>query len=307
MVFEEKGGRIVGFFGRVPKPILFRGDAISGIVGTYFWVDPANRGKFVGIRLLRAALAGPQDLFYADATSDVARKLLVIAGASVSAPLSCHWLRPLRPLSLVLSRTKGGARTRLLAKAGTPAALILDRLSSRLPYIRVPRPAADLSLREIDCESLLKCKSRLEPRKVIRPDNNTWLSWALVRLRADKEMFGRLRMLGAYDRTENLVGWCVLCTKPGQIAEILDFGATDKAAPKLFDLVIREAYRAGATGLAGRADSILQGIVSRSHSFFRPNDQCMVFHSRHPEIFDAFQRGDVNLSRLDGEFVAGPP
>ena len=237
----------------------------------------------------------------------MARKLLIIAGAGVSAPLSCHWLRPLRPLSLVLSRAKGAAPTRLLATAGTPTALILDRLSSRLPYIRVPPPAADLSLREIDCESLLRCKSRLEPRKVIQPDNNIWLSWALGRLRAGKEMFGRLRILGAYDRRENLVGWCVLCTKPGQIAELLDFGATDKAAPKLFDLVIREAYRAGAAGLAGRADPVLQGIVSRSHSFFRPNDECMVFHSKHPEIRHAFERGDVNLSRLDGEFVAGPP
>ncbi len=306
LVFEEKCGHVVGFLGLVPKPILFRREPISGAVGTYFLVDPANRGKLIGIQLLRAALAGQQDLLFGDAVSDVAKRLLSIAGAGVSTRLSYHWVRPLRPLALVLSKVKGPSAKRGLAKAAAAPAAILDRLSSRLPFIRVPRPTTDLSLREIDRDSLLICKSRLEPRKGIQPNSNIWLSWAIARMQASPSIFGCLRLLGSFDRTDRLVGWCVLCTKPGQIAEVLDFGATDKVAPHQFDLVTIEAFRAGATGLAGRIDPNLLGIVSNSYCFVRPNNW-MMFHSRHPEIWDAFERDDVDLSRMDGEFIFGLP
>ncbi len=306
LVYEEKGGAISGFLGVAPRRMRVQGDTAMAAISTQFMVDPESRGSLVGVHLMRTFLDGPQDISIADEANDVARRLWEGLGGSISAPFSSHWLRPLRPARLALLFAARRSRRRFLARAGSPLAPIVDGVAARLPYFGVPRPADTLSLREIDNDTLLKCILEATRRCAVWPDyDRTYLDWALTRARERKDTFGEVRQVGAFDANGKLVGWCVYCALRGGISEVLGFGARDNVAAALFDLICREARRAGAIALAGRSDQSLLGILSGSFCLFRPNAHWMLVHSRDPELKHTLMLGNASLSRLDGEFVLG--
>ena len=306
LVYEEKGGAISGFLGVAPRPMRVQDDTVMAAISTQFMVDPDMRGSLVGVHLMRTFLDGPQDMSIADEANDIARRLWEGLGGSISAPFSSHWLRPLRPARLALLFAARRSGRGLLARAGSPLAPIVDGVAARLPYFGVPQPADTLSLRDIDNDTLLKCILEAISRRAVWPDyDRSYLDWALARARAREDTFGEVRQVGAYDGRGRLVGWCVYCALRGGISEVLGFGARDNVAAALFDLICRQAWRAGAIALAGRSDPSLLGILSGSICLFRPNAPWMLVHSRDPELKHSLMLGNASLSRLDGEFVLG--
>src|SRR2546425_8617455 len=60
----EEVGEIVGFIGIIPRPFIYRGEAIRAAVSTDFMVHPAHRG--LGGLLLQAFLRNGHDICIAD-------------------------------------------------------------------------------------------------------------------------------------------------------------------------------------------------------------------------------------------------
>jgi len=94
---SEEDGRIAGFVCVVPRPMVFRGRLIRAAVGCLYMVDPNRRNSLTALELIRAVLAGPQDLFIADGANDEARRLWLAAGGSAPILYGLHWTRLLRP------------------------------------------------------------------------------------------------------------------------------------------------------------------------------------------------------------------
>ena len=80
----EEDGRITGFAGVVPRRMALRGRPIRVAVGIHFMVDPDRRHSLTALQLLKACFSGPQDLYLADAASDLSRHLWIRLGGTAS-------------------------------------------------------------------------------------------------------------------------------------------------------------------------------------------------------------------------------
>src|SRR5258706_2633535 len=129
---SEERGRLAGFAGVVPRPMVFRGRPIRAAVGCLYMVDPDRRNSLIAFQLLRAALAGPQDLFMADGSNDATRRLCLGAGGSAPLLYNLHWTRPLRPAQYAFSLVKGGGFGKSVALAMRPLGRLTDALLARL-------------------------------------------------------------------------------------------------------------------------------------------------------------------------------
>ena len=69
LVAEGSGGKIIGFHGVIPRLMELDGRRIRVAVGSQFMIDPAHRG-LAGLELLRAFLGGPQELSFADCSTE---------------------------------------------------------------------------------------------------------------------------------------------------------------------------------------------------------------------------------------------
>jgi len=99
----EEDGRMAGFAGVMPRPMVFRGRPIRVAVGCQFMVDPNRRHGLTALQLARAALSGPQDLFVADGANDLSRQMWVGLGGTAPLLYNLQWTRPLRPARFALS------------------------------------------------------------------------------------------------------------------------------------------------------------------------------------------------------------
>lgn len=74
-------GRILGFLGVMPRPMLFNGQLIKAAPSSQFIVAPESRS--VGVMLLRAFFEGPQDLSLTDEANSISRKLWEKIGGTI--------------------------------------------------------------------------------------------------------------------------------------------------------------------------------------------------------------------------------
>ena len=132
LVHEDEHGKLVGFLGVVPRRMIFQDEPIRVAIATQLMVSPERRG-LAGRRLVRAFLAGPQDLSMSDLGNDATRLLWESLGGSVSVTHSVTWEKALRPCRLAVSRLGGGALRRGAALAAQPLVALGDVLAAAWP------------------------------------------------------------------------------------------------------------------------------------------------------------------------------
>ena len=97
LVYEDKSGKIVGFLGVIRRKMSLRGRSIRAAFGGNFVVHPEARSSPAGLHLLKAYMAGDQDLSLTDSANDLSRILMGPLGFRTIVPFSVSWARPLRP------------------------------------------------------------------------------------------------------------------------------------------------------------------------------------------------------------------
>src|SRR5262245_47665860 len=134
LVYQEPKGRILGFLGVMPRPMLFNGRLIEAALGSQFIVAPDSRP--VGVALLRAFFAGPQELSLTDEANSVSRKLWEKIGGTITMSYSVHWMRPLRPcryaVSLLSSFFQENKPWSYLVSASAPICNLADAIAVQI-------------------------------------------------------------------------------------------------------------------------------------------------------------------------------
>ena len=97
--YFDRGGVLVGCLGVMPRPMMFRDQAIRAVVTHNFMVDAANRGGLAAIQLMRSLMDRGPDLVLADGNA-AARRICEGIGGRVVEERSARWLRVLRPAGL---------------------------------------------------------------------------------------------------------------------------------------------------------------------------------------------------------------
>jgi hypothetical protein len=290
LVYEDPHGRVGGFLGVVPRVMMLRGEPLRVAVATQLMVAVRHRG-LVGLRLVRAYRDGPYDLCLSDAANDAARRLWLSVGGDVASVWGYGWERVLRPLA---HRVAGRTGSTLARSLGAAAAMLLRRPGWR------DGPARG-TVEPLDAARMAEAAPRLLQEYALRPRyEDGSLVWLLAQL-AEKRQFGTLE--GALVRDGNVVtGWFVYCLAPSGSAEVVQLVARAADRERLLAHVSHHAWRHGAHTLTGRLSPDWLPALAAGHCSLRADAPCVLFGSTRFDVLRAMERGDVFLSRADGEW-----
>jgi hypothetical protein len=302
LVHEESDGNITGFLGSLPRKMKMNGGPVQLRIASQFFVDPASRG-FVGLRLTRAFLDGPQDISLTDEANSSARMIWERFGARICSFASLRWLAILRPCSFGLfASQKVGLLNGTLMRGLTPVARMIDALGSRVPVnpLRVVPPR--LAGEPLDSDTLAACLTESAERKTLRPDyDKVTVEWLLHRASALRGS-GSLRQVLVRTKSAT-AGWYVYYVNPRGLSEVVLLCARNECVNDVVEHLFYDAWQHGASVLIGRPDmDFLQSLSSRRCVLYSSPRQWMLVHSRRTELVDAFLREDAFFSRLDGEW-----
>lgn len=298
LVYEAGGRGIVGVLGVMRRPMSLRGRSVQAAVSHDFMVDPCARTTPAAMELVRAFLAGPQDLSLADGNA-ASRKVWAAFGGLTAPLYSLRWTRPLRPAGCALRFL--GRRGLAAAVAARPLAAAVDAVATRVPGTPLYLPAPRVSGSIMTAETLLACLGEFFGARSLRPVYDAGsLAWLL-------EVLGRRRPHGAFHRVVvrdgrgRVLGWYLYYQRPGGVGEVVQLGAPRDSIGEVLAHLFHDAWRGGALAVSGQLDPVFAEALSASHCVFDHSGFSMLIQARESEVLDAIHRGDALLTRLEGE------
>ncbi|PYP24321.1 MAG: hypothetical protein DMD55_14920 [Gemmatimonadetes bacterium] len=299
-VYEDARGVQAGFLGVIPRRMRLGDQAVRAAVSTELMVDPAERG-IAGFMLLRAFFGGPQDVSISDRANPTAREILERLGGETTLWFSLYWVRVLCPFEYAAGRLGWRGFPTLTQ----PLCRLLDGAATRiLPgRYRERRPAT--IARTLDRRAMVEYMSRLGGKDSLVPVyDEASFRWLLERL-AERHALGPLEEVEVLDEAGAVIGWFIYAFGPDSRAEVVQMAALDDRHPDVFTQLCYHAWQRGAITVRGRLDPQFVKCFTGDRLGFTLAEPWTLVHSRRPELLAAFHRGDVFLSRLDGEWWLG--
>jgi len=299
LVYEDDDGTPIGFLGAMSRRMVLRDRPVQAVITSQFIVEPTRRATLAGIKLIRAVLAGPQDLTLADEASDISRRLWEGLGGTTALLYSLHWVRLLRPVQFAVARW--GPTRRGAARVWIPLGRVVDAVAARL-LDGVLRPAAPpTSGEELSGGTLAACVAEFAGDRTLRPEYDDRMAHWLLEMLARKPGCGRLQKVLVRTAAGEIAGWYLSCGVGG-VREVLQVGARQERIGDVLDHLFAQAWHEGASAVVGRIDPRFASVFSDRGCVFRHRGQWMLIHSRDPELVRVIQRGDAFLTRLEGEW-----
>jgi hypothetical protein len=307
-VYEDATGKVIGFFGAIPRRMVIQGKQVRLAFGSNFVVDPGNRASMVAIQLVRAFMKGTQDISITDSANENSRQLLRSLGFNVAPIYSLLWARPLRPSLYALhglARLKKNSSLARAASVARPACRLLDGTAAKLAFSPFRQVAPTTTGEELSVEMHLHCLSSIPPRQLLLPEYDSGsLAW-LRKFVSDNKAYGEVRSIVVRDQGL-VIGWFIYYVVPGGVGEVLQVGAVSPSIGKVLDHLFYDAWKNQLIGLHGRLEpQFMQELTMRS-CFFLRNGSWTLVNSAKPELLSVIQSGSCFFSRLDGEWALRP-
>ena len=301
IVFEEDG-QLIGFLGVVPRRLQLNGRTYQASVCSNFCVRPDRRGG-VGAQLLSQYRNMPHDVAFVDEVRDRAAALFERCGWNVSGLQSVRWVLPLRPVERLLSTFQYRLPAQFIT-AGRPVTRALDSMLRRVPRSPFRVEAPELVAKQMASPDLARLIGDFAAPSDLRPvttDGST--AWLVERARGMTQQ-GELHLLSVEDARGETVGWCVYYAVTGGQGEVLQLVSTREAAKGVLDALAHHAYVRGTASLSGTLHPTFLPHLAARRAFFdsASGSRWMLVHTQKREIMEAFWRGDLLISRLDGEW-----
>ena len=301
IVFEDDG-EIIGFLGIVARRLRLNGITYRGSVCSNFCVHPDRRGG-VGSQLLSHYRELDQDVAFVDEVRDRAGVLFERRGWKISALQSVRWVLPLRPAERVLMTLQHRLPS-ALAFATRPAIRLFDTALRSIPRSPFRPTKPTLSRRELTSDELASLLDEFGSDRTLRPETSDGsTSWLIERARGMTEA-GDLHMVSVADDRGAVLGWYIYYAQRGGQGEVLQLVSIPTAAREVLDDLANHAYDRGVLSLSGtlHTDFLPHLAARRAVLDSGSGSRWMLVHSRIPAIMEAFWRGDLLTSRLDGEW-----
>lgn len=298
-VFVDGNDAVHGFIGVWPRRMLLDGRTIEAAAAGSLMVDRPEEHPTAGARLLRAFLAGPQDLSFSETANVISQRMWERVGGERLTTASLDWLRVLRPAGFAVATAGRMFRPAWLLR---PAAAGIDRVIAAAginPFL----PGDELAgFRDADVSSdeMLELIPALSDSYQLRPD---WQSPALSLLLSHaetKEQYGRLHRRAVYSRSGDPVACYLYYARRGDTARVLQVLAAPQAASVALDSLFQHAASVGCVSVRGRADpGLLDALTTRRCLFYQ--GAAMVVHARDKALLEEVRHSRALLTGLAGE------
>jgi hypothetical protein len=303
-VYEDAQGKVVGFFGVLPRKMCLRGNPVRLAFGSNFVFDPESRVSMGAIQLVRGFMKGPQDISITDSANENSRQILRSLGFNVVPTYSMLWARPLRPSLYALDGAarlkKKGAIVKVAALA-KPFCGVADMVATNVGASPFHQAALDTTSDELSTETLLQCLSTIPGKQFLLPDYDAAaMNWVLSFIERRKA-YGTLRKSSVRNAEGKIIGWYVYGATPGAIGEVLQLGAESASSGKVLDHLFHDAFEQGLIGLHGRLEPQFMSEMTQRACFFLRKGSWTLVHSSKPELLEPLYCGNAFFSRLEGE------
>ena len=303
LVYEERGGAIVGFLGVVPRRMSLNGQPVVAAISTQFVVEPSTHTALVAVQLARTFLNGPQDLSISDEANDVSRKIWERLGGTTALVQSLYWTRALRPAQFALSFLRERRRLAPIASLAGPAARLIDAVATRCRSSQFFQPASDDTQDSRTFDNVPSGLRDLAHAGVLHPeyDESTFL-WLIQRARQRK---AGSRLYAAVLGSGAPAGWYLYSLDSTRTADVLHIAATPSSVHHVLGHLFQHAWAQGAVAANGRVEPRFLQAFADAYCVLHRRGPWMLVNARRPELVRSFQAGDASFSRLDGEWCLG--
>jgi hypothetical protein len=301
-IAEDADG-MAGFFGVLPRRMVYGNLTLRVAVSCQFMVDPQKRRSLAAVELMRRYFAGPQDLSISDGANDATRSLWEAAGGTASALHNVHWVRLLRPAGGLVSLA--GQVAPGLASIAAPLAALADACIPHFARSGMPWREEDL-----DAATLVSALQEHRGVFTLRPFyDKPSLEWLLEQARA-KQRHGVLQGCVLRDEARRVTGW-FLYYLSNSMSQVLQLGARRERLPEVLDRLFEHARARGAVAIQGRLEPHMAPALRGKRCLLVNRGISTLLHAKDPALLLPFYRGDAFFSRLDGEwwtrFSGGSP
>ncbi|MEI2298796.1 hypothetical protein [Ensifer sp. MJa1] len=306
LVHVADNGSVSGFVGVTSMPMRFAGNSVNASICGSLMVDAAQRSDLAGARLLKAFLAGPQDLSFSETASEETASMWTTLRGSILPQYSLDWVKIIKPASFAVAGAK--ARIPMVQLAG-PLARLADaglgrwRRGEFSRWFGAGDSAALLAryrLTNVDQEGFSKLVDNFTSKFVVHPAWNEALLLRVMSDAASKQDFGETVRCTVSARSGPTIGAFMYFGRAGGIGHVLQVLALPGQAGTVIDCLIAHAAAAGLAGVRGRTQpALLEAMLGRRIFFFNVNST--VVHARDPELVRQFQAGNGFFNGLVGE------
>ena len=304
LVHLRDDGTVSGFVGVTAVPMMLGERPIRAAVCGALMVDGHEADPMAGARLLRAFVAGPQDLSLSETANETSVALWTRLGGVTLPQYSMDWVRVFRPASFLIDRIA----SRLgLARAVRPLAGLVDRARggggtaprwSRLPAL--PDPVAGLEVIDLDGAGFAEAFAALTAPVRLKPAYGADQLGHVVGEALAQVRHGPGRAAAIRTRGGKTIGAFLYHLKPGSIAHVLQIVAAPKQTGAVIDRMFAHLAEIGAVGAMGRSQpGLVEAMLGRRCAFLP--FVTSVAHARDPEILAAFDKGEAVFNGLVGE------
>jgi hypothetical protein len=305
LVHERADGSVSGFLGVLPQPMQLDGVRLRAAICGTLMVDNHAEDPFAGARLLRAFLAGPQDLSLTETANDVSTAMWRKLRAAVLPDYSLEWLRVIRPAgfatALVANRL---GMAGMLAAVARPIDALLHRRNAQTgrhwSHICPSDQKTNLKDEDADEERLLELFPLLTTHFPLRPQ---WHSETLrVRLAhsRSKANYGDCVRRVVTTRDGRAVGLFIYYGDRGGIGRAVQILASPGEEGAVIDRMLDHAARRGLVALRGRTQpALLDAMLGRRFAFLHASSS--IVHARDPALMEFFGSGKAFFNGFAGE------
>ncbi|OHV79747.1 hypothetical protein [Ensifer sp. LCM 4579] len=306
LVHVNDAGRVSGFVGVNALPMRHNGRSLRAAICGSLMVEDRDSDPMAGARLLKAFLAGPQDLSFSETASEISTQMWTRLRGLVLPQYSLDWVRVIRPAAFTLELVTRRLR---LARSLAPLARAFDgryrgkMTRGDLRWSAVPAEASTkgtLQVADIDRESFAELFPLLTRQFAVQP---AWTGAQFAHILADateKPDYGDAHFAVVKARTGAPVGAFFYHMRPGGIARVLQVLALPGQAGLVLDCLIDHAAARGAAAVNGRTQpALLEAMMGRRIGFVHAAST--VIHTRDEQLLEAFRHSQGFINGLAGE------
>jgi len=305
-VFEDSQGKLVGFFGALPRRMTVQGKVIRLAFGSNFVVDPESRVSMAAIQLVRAFMKGTQDISITDSGNEMSRQLLRSLGFSVVPIYSLQWARPLRPAQYAVKAIARMKKKRTIAVMGSvakPICMVADAVATGAGFSPYRQKLKTFAAEELSTAAQLQCLTEVPSKNWLLPEyDKESLDWVIDFI-SERKVFGDLRKRLVRDKDGKTAGWYVYSDGWDGVGEVLQIGAQSSSVGMVLDHLFYDAWKRGLVGIHGRMEPQFMSELTMRSCFFLRHGSWTLAQSSKPELMALLQSGTAFFSRLDGEWV----
>ncbi len=300
-VFVSPPGHVKGFIGVFPARFELEGRLLRAAFAGTMMVEEPDDNPLAGARLLRAFLAGPQDISLTETANATALAMWQKLSLPLDVGYSLNWIRIFRPAAAavnLLSMMSGV--TGLLRPVASMADTVAEKVGLSLLRARAIPSARRILFRDATPSEFRDAALVLNDAHPLRPQwDPQSLDWFIGQA-SQKRKYGLPSWRIGETRSGKLAAAYVYFGRPGGIGWLLQALCDPAVAGELVDDLFAHADAAGCAGIRGGAhpwltpELLVRRTAFHGRSFY-------IAHAKDKSLLQPIQSGQALISGLAGE------